>query len=160
VGASGNKLEIDAGTVNAAAGNGRGVYLTSKRGSTLNSITATDGTVDIDSQTGDITVNAIAAGTGTVTLNSAGNILDANSTAIDVTSGHAFLTAANLIGTSGNKLELGVSTLAATVGTGGGVFVSSANGVTLAAILAPGGTVDVDTQAGDITVNSVNAGTG
>ena len=108
--------------------------------------------------------NNISLGSSTVTGNfsvaAGGAILDGGGSAINITAATANLTAASNIGTGVDPLETSVGTLNAST-TGGGIFVSEANAVTLGNISAGGGNeIVIGNSSGNITVHSVTTAGG
>ncbi|MGQ0810828.1 MAG: hypothetical protein ACT4OO_06335, partial [Nitrospiraceae bacterium] len=107
--------------------------------------------------------NALVLGTSTASgdfnVVAGGAIQDGDGTAINITGTTVSLTAGTGVGTVADPLEINVSTLNSTSGSGG-IFVSEIDAMTLGTILTSAGNVAISNGAGDITINSVTATTG
>ncbi|HEY4215347.1 MAG TPA: filamentous hemagglutinin N-terminal domain-containing protein [Steroidobacteraceae bacterium] len=173
LGTSGTRLATNAGSINATATNG-GIYITEADAAQFTG-SATGAAVDVKTTNGTLTVGG-ATGTsvtlasgGTGSGLSIGGIVDAGSGNVTLTAGNsgsgaitmtggqvrgAVLTAnATGIGTSAAPLLTKIATLNATAGSGG-VFVSEADDLALAAITSAGD-VGIKNSTGNLTVQSL-----
>ncbi|MEJ1963385.1 MAG: filamentous hemagglutinin N-terminal domain-containing protein [Gammaproteobacteria bacterium] len=172
IGASGARVNTSATSLSATGTNG-GVFMNELDGVAL-SATATGGSVDVQTG-GPLTITsasgdsvALAANGGGILLNGPINAgagaatLTANGGAITAGAGNqitagALTATGSSIGSAGSRLNTTVTSLNAT-STGGGTFVSEADGLNLTA-QAVGGVVDVQTGNGALVVGAVT-GTG
>ena len=93
-------------------------------------LSATDGNVRVQAQSGDVTLGEIVAGTGVVAVLASGSVLDlgTDTSVQDITAGKLIVTAGAAIGASGNHLETSVGVLT-TKSTTGSTYVTEADAV-------------------------------
>jgi len=140
-----------------------------------NDITMADGTV-FDNQTGAVTLLAdgsvhlgtIDSASGPVSVTATNGSITDNTTAEDPnisTTGQVTLTAATGIGASGaDDIDTDIDLLQATNNTSGDIFIQEVDGLTINGTgirtLGGDGSIDIDVDAGDLTVNGVVAAHG
>ena len=180
IGTALDRIDTDATSVDATSSNG-GVFITEADALTLTA-SATGGAVNVQTTDGALTVTSaagngvtlIAGGAGSgITLNGAVNAGAGNVTLTAGTSasrgaivagggnqvtGGSLTVTGSAIGGSAARLNTNVGSLTATA-TNGGIFVTEANGLTLANVSAAGAGSDVDVTSttGNIVVNTVTA---
>jgi filamentous hemagglutinin family protein len=128
---------------------------------TVDAITAGGAGSDVSLSTttsGDVLLGSVTA-PDMVTVTSAGAISDTNGAANNISATTTNLTAAANIGTAVDPIEMNVATLNAT-STGGGVFIAEADGVTVNNVLAGGGNIVITNSTGDMTINALTATAG
>jgi hypothetical protein len=106
-----------------------------------------------------LALGAVDNGTRGVTISAAaGSLTDANGAALNITAGTATLSATTGIG-NGNALETTIDSLVATNSTSGNIVINETNGLIVGGTgvrtLAGNGNVDIDVDAGNLTINSV-----
>jgi hypothetical protein len=147
IGAAGAPIKTGFSTLSATANNG-GVSINNNKALALTA-SASGGDLSVETA-GNLTLNGVLAAGQTATLSAAGEMIDGNGVAVNVTASTASLSASK-IGTSLDKIETSVGTLSAAA-TSGGVFLTEADGLTLDIVQALGSGSDVDITAGGTIV--------
>jgi len=158
---SGDPLETTVGTLNATA-NAGGVFISEADAVTLGTITATGAGNDVvvTNTTGDMTVGTVTAPDQVTLTSTAGAILDGNDPpagTINVTATTLVATAASGIGTASNPVEVTVSNLTTTGGTGS-VFITNSGSSTSDTTSSTSGisAKDLQTATSDLDPERVN----
>ncbi len=148
IGSAAAPILTNVSTINSSSTGAGDIFITESDGATLNNITTDNGSVQISSTTGDLSVNTIGAGTDSVTLTAtAGAITDDSVQTTEITAGRLTLTAPNGIGGAGNAdIDTGATILNAT--SSGNIFVTSSGSMTLEAV--SGAAVNLKTTSGSI----------
>jgi len=157
IGASASPLLVNTRTMTSAIADNGGIFLRGKGTLTATLVRATGGDVELNSEN-DLTLGTIETGaTQTLKLSSIyGAMLDGNGAAVNIRGGTADLTAAR-VGTNADALETDLGTVKA-LATGGGIYLSEANGITVTTLEAQGLGGDVSlTAAGNIVLGLVKA---
>ncbi len=155
VGSATDALETSVSSLTAPGGLGGGLFLSNSKALNLNSVTAT-GSVSV-ATTGNLTVGTVTATGQTVTLSAAGELIDGNGTALNITALSATLNGSK-IGTSSDKFETNVETITAAT-TSGGLYLSDFGTASLtltATAIGQGADIDID-GAGDIVLKTATA---
>jgi len=148
IGASGNEIDTEVGTLNATT-NGGGVFIREANALTLNAST-TVGDINVRNATGAMTVGFVSA-SGLVTLQAAaGAILDGNGVNNNVVATTLNLSATGGIGAVGDGLETSVDFLSA-AGGAGGLLIANNKSLTLNSATATGGNVSIS-ATGNMTL--------
>ena len=160
--APGTRINTNVNTLNASTTNG-GIFITEGAGISLNNVTTAGAAsgVDVTASTGDIAVGTVNAGAGTVTLAANGGAITGNAGNL-LTAGTLSATAATSIGAApGQRLNTNINSLTATANNGG-IFITEGNGITLTNVSATGAgsAVDVQANAGNVTLGTVSTGIG
>lgn len=184
IGGSGTNEELDTDVATLNVASTGAVYILEADAVTLNSITTTDGLIDIQTTDGNMTVTSVTAGgTGknatlttsgtdrdiimsgnitaaddTVTLSASGNITDTTDGTTDISAGTLTISAADSVGASGanNELDTDVTTLNVT--STGAAYILEEDAVTLNNVTTSNGLIDLE-AGGDITIGTVTANT-
>ncbi|MCG2678002.1 filamentous hemagglutinin N-terminal domain-containing protein [bacterium] len=184
IGGSGTNEELDTDVATLNVASTGAAYILEKDAVTLNDVTTTDGLINIRTTDGNMTVTSVTAGgTGrnvtlttsgtdrdiimsgditaaddTVTLSVSGNITDTTDGTTDISAGTLTISTADSVGASGTNNELDTDVATLNVASTGAVYILEKDAVTLSNVTSSSGLIDIET-AGDITINTVTAGT-
>ncbi len=161
------RINTTAATLNATA-NAGGIFLRESNGATLNNMnsSAANGTIDVVSTLGNLTIGTINAGLGDVVLSAAaGNLVDDANNATRITGGLITLIG-DAVGTLANKINTAAATLSITANNGG-IFIDELDAVTIQGLdsSAANGDININSATGDMVLGdaalqSINAGNG
>ena len=170
VGQSANNVDVIVENLTAiSAGGGDatdGVYITETKGTTVDTVTTTNGSVEITANLNNLSLGdgagggLISAANGSVTLDSLqGNITDNNVAANNITAQVLVLSAETGIGTNADPIETtlagGALSLSATAeGEDAGIYIDETNALTTLTVVTNTGAVDIDYGAKNLAFGS------
>jgi hypothetical protein len=167
---TGIDLNTHAGSISASNTGAGDITFNEADGATLTNITATNGSIQVTSMTGNLVVGTISASADVTLQATTGSILDDNNDATRITAVNLSLTAAvdigqPLGGTQVEDIDTNVTTItAATTGSSNagihGIWIDDLNGVTLTSVTTQDGLIQITTGGTTVVTNVAAAGSG
>ncbi|MDD3926044.1 MAG: filamentous hemagglutinin N-terminal domain-containing protein, partial [bacterium] len=155
IGTTDNAVATDVDELILTAGNG-GIFISEATAVTLTATASGAGSsIRVTNDAGDMTLKQVAAA-GEIYLQTAGNLIDGNGGAVNITGSSAVLNAGVAIGAAGDAIETNVAGLDA-VSHNGGIFLANNRDLSSLKANATGGDIAIS-STGSMTIGELLAG--